>query len=118
MSLSSKIADARAQFNLTKNAVDNCPQFAKLPQIMKNNLTDWVLTLVLAVLAVAGAVLVLRTVMQTRELRTINTLATSQNNFIGQSQVLLNDVAAYNQKNPSPELTKLLQSLQAKPAAH
>jgi hypothetical protein len=85
---------------------------------MKNDLSNWVLTLVLAVLAVAGAVFVLRTVMQTREWHTINILAANQNNFIGQSQVLLNDVAAYNQKNPSPELTKLLQSLQAKPAAH
>ena len=85
---------------------------------MKNDLTNWVLTLVLAVLAVAGAVLVLRTVMQTRELRAINISATSQNSFIGQSQVLLNDVVVYNQKNPSPELTKLLQSIQPKPAAH
>lgn len=84
---------------------------------MKNDLTNWVLTLVLTVLAVAGAVLVLRTVMQTRELHTISMLATSQNNFIGQSQVLLNDVVAYNQKTPSPELTKLLQTLQPKPAA-
>ena len=35
-----------------------------------------------------------------------------------QAQALAGDVAVYNQKNPSPELTKLLQSLQAKPAAH
>jgi hypothetical protein len=118
MSLWSRIADARAQFNLTKNAVDNCRQFAKLPEIMKNDLTNWVLTRVLAVLAVAGAVLVVRTVMQTREWRAINNLTASQNSFIGQSQVLLNDVMAYNQKNPSPELTKMLQSLQAKSTAH
>ena len=85
---------------------------------MKNDLTNWLLTLVLAVLAVASAVLVVRTVMQARELRAINTLAANQNTFIGQSQVLLNDVAGYNQKYPSPELTKLLQSVQAKPAAH
>ena len=85
---------------------------------MKTDATNWILTLLLAVLAMAGAVLVLRTVLQTREWRTISGQAASQNNFITQSQVLLNDVAAYNQKNPSPELTKLLQGVQARPAAH
>ena len=84
---------------------------------MKTDLNNWILTLVLSVLAVAGAVLVLRTVMQTREFRTISTQASGQNSFIAQSQVLLNDVAAYNAKNPSPELTKMLQALQARPAA-
>jgi len=87
-------------------------------QLMKTDLTNWILTVVLSVLAVTGAVLVVRTVMQTHEWRTISTQATGQNSFIAQSQVLLNDVAAYNQKNPSPELTKLLQALQARPAAH
>jgi hypothetical protein len=85
---------------------------------MKPDLTNWIVTLLLYVLAVAGAVLVFRTVMQTRELRMISAEAARENNFIAQSQALLNDVAAYNQRTPSPELTKLLQSLQAKPAAH
>jgi hypothetical protein len=87
-------------------------------QLMKTDLTNLILTVVLSVLAVAGAVLVVRTVMQTHEWRMISTQTTGQNSFIAQSQVLLNDVAAYNQKNPSPELTKLLQALQARPAAH
>jgi hypothetical protein len=85
---------------------------------MKTDLTNWILTLVLSMLAVAGAVLVVRTVMQTHELREIGTQAAGQNSFITQSQGLLGDVVAYNQKNPSPELTKMLQSLQARPAAH
>jgi hypothetical protein len=84
---------------------------------MKTDLTNLILTLVLSVLAVAGAVLVVRTVMQTHEWRTISTQAANENGFITQSQVLLNDVAAYNQKNPSPELTKMLQAVQARPAA-
>ena len=85
---------------------------------MKPDLSNWIVTLMLFVLAVVGAVLVLRTVMQTRELRTISTEAARQNTFLAQSQSLVGEVAAYNQKNPSPELTRLLQSLQAKPAAH
>src|SRR5664279_2749125 len=110
---------ARHQLNKSKNAVDIRAVFAMIGgQLMKTDLTNWILTVVLSVLAVAGAVLVVRTVMQTHEWRTISTQATGQNSFIAQSQVLLNDVAAYNQKNPSPELTKLLQALQARPAAH
>ena len=31
-------------------------------------------------------------------------------------QSLANDVQAYNQKNPNPDLTRILQSVQAKPA--
>jgi len=85
---------------------------------MKTDLTNSILTMVLSVLAVAGVVLVVRTVMQTHEYRQIITQSAGQNGFLTQSQVLLNDVAAYNQKNPSPELTKLLQGLQAKSAAH
>ncbi len=69
---------------------------------MKSDSTNWILTLVLSVFAVAGAVLVLRTVMQTREWRTISAQAAGQNSFITQSQVLLNDVAAYNQKKSQP----------------
>ncbi|MEJ0088332.1 MAG: hypothetical protein WDM80_01025 [Limisphaerales bacterium] len=85
---------------------------------MKSELTSLILTFLLGILAVAGAVLVFRTVMQTRDWRKITTQATVQNNFLAQSQVLFNDVAAYNQKYPSPELTKMLQTLQAKPAPH
>lgn len=85
---------------------------------MKSELTSLCLTFVLGVLAVAGVILVVRNVMQTRELRMIGTQAVAQNTFIAQSQSLLSDVAAYNQKNPSPELSKLLQSVLSKPAAH
>jgi hypothetical protein len=79
---------------------------------MKCGLTNTVLTFVLGVFAVAGVLLVLRTVIQTRELQTIN----AQASYLSQAQMLLNDVAAYNQKNPSPELAKLLQPIQSRQA--
>ena len=86
---------------------------------MKCDTTNAVLTFVLGVLAVAGVVLVVRTVMQTRELRRVTPAVTAQNAYLAQAQLLFNDVAAYNQnqKPPSPELTKWLQTLQVKPAA-
>jgi hypothetical protein len=102
---------------LLQNKVDIRPRSAKLLAIaMKCGITNSVLTFVLGVLAVAGVILMLRTVMQARELRTITPQATSANGFLTQAQLLLNDVSAYNQKNSSPDLAKLLQSVQAKPA--
>jgi hypothetical protein len=83
---------------------------------MKCNTTNAILTFVLGVLAVAGVMLVLRTVMQSREIRRMTPTVTVENAYLAQAQLLFNDVAAYNQKNPSPELAKLLQSLQTRPA--
>jgi hypothetical protein len=103
---------------LPQNKVDIRRRSARLSAItMKCGMTNAVLTFVLGVLAVAGVILMLRTVIQARELRTITPQATSANGFLTQAQMLLNDVSAYNQKNPSPELVKLLQSVQARPAA-
>jgi hypothetical protein len=84
---------------------------------MKCGMTNTILTFALGVLAVAGVILVLRTVIQTRELRAMTIQAAGENGYLNQAQLLLNDVTAYNQKSPSPELTKILQSVQAKPAA-
>jgi len=83
---------------------------------MKCETTNTVLTFVLGMLAIAGVILVLRTVMQTRELQRSTPQATAENSYLAQAQMLVADVTAYNQKKPSPELTKLLQSLQPKAA--
>ncbi len=85
---------------------------------MKCDTTNAILTFVLGVLAVAGVIFALQTIFLTREFRQLSVQATFANNSILQAQSLATDVAAYNQKNPSPELTKMLQSVQAKPAAH
>jgi hypothetical protein len=103
---------------LPQNKVDirrRCVRFTAIA--MKCGMINAVLTFALGVLAVAGVILMLRTVIQARELRTITPQAASANGFLSQAQLLLNDVSAYNQKNPSPELAKLLQSVQPKPAA-
>ena len=84
---------------------------------MKCDTTNAILTFVLGVLAVAGVIFALQTIFLTREFRQLTVQATFANNSILQAQSLAADVAAYNQKNPSPELTKVLQTVQAKPAA-
>ena len=84
---------------------------------MKSGITNTILTFALGVLAVAGVILVLRTVIQTRELRAITIQAAGENAYLNQAQLLLNDVTVFNQKTPSPELTKILQAVQARQAA-
>ena len=91
---------------------------AKFPQIMKCDSTNCILTFVLGVLLVVDVLFVLRTINHTRELRSLNTQASQVQTSLLQMQSLINDVAVYNQKTPSPELTKLLQTIQARPAAH
>jgi hypothetical protein len=85
---------------------------------MKCETTNAVLTFALGVLAVAGVIFALQTIFLTREFRQLTVQATMANSSLMQAQALANDVALYNQKNPSPELTKLLQAVQAKAAAH
>ncbi len=85
---------------------------------MKCDTMNAILTFVLGVLAVAGVVFALQTIFLTREFRQLSVQATFANNSILQAQALAADVSGYNQKNPSLELTKALQSVQTKPATH
>jgi hypothetical protein len=84
---------------------------------MKCDSTNCILTFVLGVLAVAGVIFALQTIFLTREFRALTSKVNQTQTSLLQVQSLANDVAAYNQKNPGVELTKLLQSIQAKPAA-
>jgi len=88
---------------------------------MKCALTNGILTFTLGVFAVAGVIFALQTIFLTRELRSLTSQAATDNSNLLEMRALVNDVAAYNKKNPSPELTALLQPAQpapAKPAAH
>ena len=76
------------------------------------------LNFVLAVLAIFGVIFALQTFFRTREFRSIQNQAIIANNVLSRMQSLINDVGAYNQKNPSPELTRFLQGPQTKPATH
>jgi len=83
---------------------------------MKCETMNTVLTFVLGALALLGVIFALQTIFRTREYRSMTVQAAQANNAIMRVQSLANDVQAYNQKNPSPELTRILQSVQAKPA--
>jgi hypothetical protein len=79
---------------------------------MKSETTNTVLTFVLGMLAIAGAIFAVQTIFLTREFRSLTVQATVANNNLMQVQALAQDVGAYNQKNPSAELTKLLTATQ------
>jgi len=76
---------------------------------MKCDLTNAILTFVLCALVVTGAILTVQTINHARELNqlTAENLAINQN--YARLQALANEVAAYNQKYPSPALTRILQ---------
>jgi hypothetical protein len=68
-----------------------------------------VLTFVLGAFVVLGVIFALQTIIRTREFRSLQVQATVDNANMMRLQALANDVYAYNQKTPSPELTKVLQ---------
>lgn len=85
---------------------------------MKNDTTTTVLNFVLAALVIFGVVFALLTMNRTRELRQLSLSATAANNALLRAQSLANDASAFNASAKNPELTRILQSIQAKPAAH
>ena len=84
---------------------------------MKCDTTTTVLNFILAVLVLLGVVFALLSITRTREFRQLTTNATLANNALMRAQGLANDTAAYNASAKSPELTRILQSIQPKTAA-
>ncbi len=84
---------------------------------MKPDATTTILNFVLLVLAICGLIFSVLTFSRTRELRMISPQASMDQQVLTRVQALANEVAVYNQKYPSPELTKILQTIQPKPAA-
>jgi uncharacterized membrane protein YccC len=83
---------------------------------MKNDTIMTVLNFVLALLVVCGVAFALMSIWRTRDLRAISPIAMQANSKAMMYQSLVNDVGAYNAQAKSPEITRLLQSLQSKPA--
>jgi hypothetical protein len=83
---------------------------------MKNDNITTALNLVLAVLAILGVIFALQTIFRTRELRSLQMQATQANGYSMAVESLANDAFAYSQKNPNPDILRILQLAQAKPA--
>ncbi|MGB7748296.1 MAG: hypothetical protein WBN75_13530 [Verrucomicrobiia bacterium] len=83
---------------------------------MKNDNITTALNLVLAGLAILGVVFALQTIFRTREFRTLQFQANQANAYRMAVESLANDALAYSQKNPNPDILRILQPGQVKPA--
>jgi hypothetical protein len=97
-----------------KKRVDNRRLFAKFPPTMKSETLNGVFTFILGVLVVAGVILALRLVSLTKESRQLQTMVVVDSSVMTRAQSLFADAKAYNQQHPTPELTKILESVQTK----
>ena len=84
---------------------------------MKSDTTTTALNFILAALVILGVVFALLSIMRTREFRKLTASATFASTAMMRAQGLANDAAAYNVSAKSPELTRILQSVQPKTAA-
>ena len=84
---------------------------------MKSDTTTTILNFVLAVLVILGVVFALLTITRMREFRQLTGNATVANTALMRAQALANDAAAYNATAKNPDLARILQSIQPKPAA-
>lgn len=81
---------------------------------MKSETLNGILTFLLGVLVVASVVLALRVVFITRDTRTLQTMEMTDQAMMVRAQSLYADAKAYNQQYPTPELTRILESVQTK----
>ena len=84
---------------------------------MKSDSTTTVLNFILAMLVVLGVVFALLSMKRTRDFRILSANATLANSALMRAQGLANDTAAFNAAAKSPELTRILQSIQPPTAA-
>jgi len=83
---------------------------------MKSDTLTTFLNFVLAGLVLLSVIFALMSIWRTRELRQLSMQANYANNALVKIQALANDTAAYNQTHQDPQLARLLQNIQAKPA--
>jgi hypothetical protein len=85
---------------------------------MKSDGTTTLLNFVLWMLVILGVVFAIWGITRQRELRQLTTNATIANARLLQAQSLANDATVFNASAKNPDLTRILQSVQPKPAAH
>ena len=86
---------------------------------MKSETMNLVLTFVLGVFIVLDAIFAMRAISGQREFRELQLGAAQSQaglNQILQLQSLVNDTREYGKSHPSPDITRMLDALQGKPA--
>ena len=96
--------------------MDICGGIIRLAKsVMKSDMTNTILTLVLAVLVLAGVLLTLQTILRTREFGSMSAQVNFARNSLLQEQALFNDCLQYSKTHP--DMNRVLQPFEAKPVA-
>jgi hypothetical protein len=99
----------KSQWTFVTNPLD-CAHF------MKCGTTNTVLTLVLAVLLLADVVFALRTIILTREFRTMQSQVVSRQASMNRLNLLLQEAVQYGKTHP--DINPVIQPFEGKPAVH
>jgi hypothetical protein len=97
--------------------VDICRQFARFGTfVMKSETTNTVLTFVLAVLVLASVLFTLQSIFRSRELRSLQSQTIACQSNLNRLNLLLNEAIVYGKVHP--DINRVLQPFETKPATH
>lgn len=82
---------------------------------MKCETTNTVLTLILALLVMAGVVFALQSIFRTREFRTLQSQVIARQTNMNRLNLVLNEAMVYGKTHP--DINRILQPFEAKPVA-
>jgi len=82
---------------------------------MKSGITNTVLTLILAVLLLCDVWFALRTIIVTRELRTLQAQVIARQTNMNRLNLLLNEAVIYGKTHP--DINRVIQPFETKPVA-
>ena len=82
---------------------------------MKSETTNTVLTLVLALLVVAGVLFALQSILRTRQFRTLQAQIIVRQTNMNRLNLLLNESIIYGKTHP--DINRIIQPFEAKPVA-
>ena len=82
---------------------------------MKCDTTNTILTLVLALLVLAGVLFALQSIFRTREFRTLQAQVVARQTNMNRLNLLLNEAVVYGKTHP--DINRIIQPFEAKPVA-
>ena len=107
----------KINFFRCENTLDIDSRFVKLAGlVMKNETTNTVLTFILGALVLLGVIFALKTINQTRELRSLTSQAMAANTGLIREQAFFNDCLEYSKTHP--DINRILQPIETKSAIH
>jgi hypothetical protein len=112
-------APEKINYFCAKKALDISRQSCRFTAfIMKCETINSIMTFVLGAFVVLGVVFALQSMFGQRDLRRLQIEATLDNSYRMTIESIANDTIAYAEKNPNPDLLRILQAAGAKVPGH